>query len=71
MILADLCGGGRAGLKPSSFLYKLSTWYLARRRRGKLRMREQGARRNLAVVTRAQGVAVLTVLAILVLVFPV
>ncbi|HEX5701058.1 MAG TPA: phosphodiester glycosidase family protein [Rubrobacter sp.] len=34
-------------------------------------MREQGTRRNLAVGTRAQGVAVLTVLAILVLVFPV
>jgi hypothetical protein len=33
-------------------------------------MREQGTRRNLAVVTRAQGVAVLAVLAILVLVFP-
>lgn len=34
-------------------------------------MREQGTRRNLAVGTRAQGVAVLAVLAILVLVFPV
>jgi exopolysaccharide biosynthesis protein len=34
-------------------------------------MREQGTRRNLAVGTGAQGVAVLTVLAILVLVFPV
>jgi exopolysaccharide biosynthesis protein len=34
-------------------------------------MREQGTRRKLAVGTRAQGVAVLTVLAILVLVFPV
>jgi exopolysaccharide biosynthesis protein len=34
-------------------------------------MREQGTQRNLAVGTRAQGVAVLTVLAILVLVFPV
>jgi hypothetical protein len=34
-------------------------------------MREQGTRRNLALGTRAQGVAVLTVLAILVLVFPV
>jgi hypothetical protein len=34
-------------------------------------MREQGTRRNLAVGIRAQGVAVLAVLAILVLVFPV
>jgi exopolysaccharide biosynthesis protein len=38
---------------------------------GELRMREQGTRCNLAVGTRAQGVAVLAVLAILVLVFPV